>query len=367
MGHPRLVSTPNEATRLEARCAMDEERKRAQRANTDHVATENAAKRSGWAQNNELVQCSGLKAGRRVAVFNTRVSPKLAIPRPLAAGPTKRRTGEHGFLSFLQQCQRLLATASYRGSAKYSMDALGILLVPLLAARVPLERHFLTLSSRTKTGARKEQTCYPATSDAVLLSFDKERNWARWKTVQIGIKPVAGSARAEVGNAGGDAAKDVSERRGIGDGGLPPRKPAAPLTPSDVAPLEASVAQVGPTLVRPSGSTWQAPSRSGRTFLTIRPSQYVYQSQEWKCNGVTLYRLLTSDIMINVHRIDQISFESGQFFLASLKGLCTGAKSGHAIHLWRYGAVQRKLYISQSILFLREQDYREALTQLQEH
>ncbi|XP_077526735.1 uncharacterized protein LOC144138356 isoform X2 [Haemaphysalis longicornis] len=242
------------------------------------------------------------QAGRRVAVFNTRVSPKLAIPRPLAAGPTKRRTGEHGFLSFLQQCQRLLATASYRGSAKYSMDALGILLVPLLAARVPLERHFLTLSSRTKTGARKEQTCYPATSDAVLLSFDKERNWARWKTVQIGIKPVAGSARAEVGNAGGDAAKDVSERRGIGDGGLPPRKPAAPLTPSDVAPLEASVAQVGPTLVRPSGSTWQAPSRSG-----------------------------------------------------------------HAIHLWRYGAVQRKLYISQSILFLREQDYREALTQLQEH
>lgn len=309
------------------------------------------------------------QAGRRLATFNTRVSPKLAIPRPLAAGSTKRRTGEHGFLSFLQQCQRLLATASYRGSAKYSMDALGILLLPLLAARVPLERHFLTLSSRTKTGVRKEKTCFPATSDAVLLSFDKERNWARWKTVQIGIKPVAGSARAQEENVGGDDPRDVSERGGASDRGPAPSEPAAPLPPlRDAAPLGASAAQVGPTLVRPSGSTWQlGPSKSGRTFLTIRQSPYVYQTQEWKGNGDTLYQLVSSDIMINVHRIDQISFESGQFFLASLKGLCTGAKSGHAIHLWRYGAVQRKLYISQSILFLREQDYREALTQLQEH
>lgn len=72
------------------------------------------------------------------------------------------------------------------GSAKYSMDALGLLLVPLLAAHLPLERHFLTLSSRTKTSARKEKAAFPPTSEAVLLSFDKERSWARWKTVQIG-------------------------------------------------------------------------------------------------------------------------------------------------------------------------------------
>ncbi|KAH9367025.1 hypothetical protein HPB48_021384 [Haemaphysalis longicornis] len=68
-----------------------------------------------------------------------------------------------------------------------------------------------------------------------------------------------------------------------------------------------------------------------------------------------MYLPLTQDVMINTRCIDQLSFETDQFFLADGKGNYIGAKSGHAIHMWRYDPASKRLFISQSVLFLREQ------------
>lgn len=78
-----------------------------------------------------------------------------------------------------------------------------------------------------------------------------------------------------------------------------------------------------------------------------------------------MYLPLAQDIMINTRNVDQLSFENDQFFLADDKGNYIGAKTGNAIHLWRYDTSTKRLFISQSVLFLREQDHREVLDQLE--
>ncbi|KAH9382928.1 hypothetical protein HPB48_023560 [Haemaphysalis longicornis] len=93
----------------------------------------------------------------------------------------------------------------------------------------------------------------------------------------------------------------------------------------------------------------------GRSFLTIRHNASVFHTEEWKPRGCTMYLPLTQDVMINTRCIDQLSFETDQFFLADGKGNYIGAKSGHAIHMWRYDPASKRLFISQSVLFLREQ------------
>ncbi|XP_035208781.1 uncharacterized protein LOC118183374 isoform X2 [Stegodyphus dumicola] len=101
-----------------------------------------------------------------------------------------------------------------------------------------------------------------------------------------------------------------------------------------------------------------------KTFLSVRHNNYVYHTEDWKPKGCTMYLPLREDIMINVQNIEQISFESDQFFLADEKGNYVGAKSGHAVHLWRFDSTLRKLYISRSILFLKDQDFQEVQVQL---
>ncbi|XP_042145325.1 uncharacterized protein LOC8052984 isoform X2 [Ixodes scapularis] len=114
-----------------------------------------------------------------------------------------------------------------------------------------------------------------------------------------------------------------------------------------------------------SPSDPQRSSRAGRSFLTIRHNASVYHTEEWKPRGCTMYLPLSQDVMINTRNVDQLSFENDQFFLADGKGNYIGAKSGNAIHFWRYDTSTKRLFISQSILFLREQDHREALEQLE--
>ncbi|XP_023231833.1 uncharacterized protein LOC111631759 isoform X1 [Centruroides sculpturatus] len=104
---------------------------------------------------------------------------------------------------------------------------------------------------------------------------------------------------------------------------------------------------------------------SMKTFLMIRHNPFVYHTEDWKPRGCTMYLPLTEDIMINSRNIEQISFETDQFFLADEKGNYMGAKPGNAIHLWRFDPSTRKLYISRSVLFLKEQDYREVQIQLE--
>ncbi|XP_002434326.4 uncharacterized protein LOC8052984 isoform X3 [Ixodes scapularis] len=158
------------------------------------------------------------------------------------------------------------------------------------------------------------------------------------------------------------------KRRRLGDTweGLPPPptamfqpcpklNTAGLLSPSD--PQRSSRAANGP--LSPRLLT------SGRSFLTIRHNASVYHTEEWKPRGCTMYLPLSQDVMINTRNVDQLSFENDQFFLADGKGNYIGAKSGNAIHFWRYDTSTKRLFISQSILFLREQDHREALEQLE--
>ncbi|GAB6031674.1 hypothetical protein CHUAL_009428 [Chamberlinius hualienensis] len=102
-----------------------------------------------------------------------------------------------------------------------------------------------------------------------------------------------------------------------------------------------------------------------RTFLSIRHTPYIYHTEEFKSKGCTMYAPLNDDIMINASTIDQISFESDQFFLTDGRGNYVGAKQGNAIHLWRFDCSTRRLYISRSILFLREQEFIDIRNQME--
>lgn len=104
-----------------------------------------------------------------------------------------------------------------------------------------------------------------------------------------------------------------------------------------------------------SPSDPQRTARTGRSFLTIRHNSSIFHTEEWKPRGCTMYLPLAQDIMINTRNVDQLSFENDQFFLADDKGNYIGAKTGNAIHLWRYDTSTKRLFISQSVLFLREQ------------
>jgi len=104
---------------------------------------------------------------------------------------------------------------------------------------------------------------------------------------------------------------------------------------------------------------------TGKTFLHIQHSPCIYQTEDWKPKGCTMYLPLSEDVMVNTRNIEQISFESDQFFLADEKGNYVGAKPGNAIHLWRFDLATRKLYISRSILFLKEQEYKDIRLQLE--
>lgn len=173
-------------------------------------------------------------------------------------------------------------------------------------------------------------------------------------------------------------AAGLNKRRRLGEesGSLaddfgPP--PPPPLGPPHGMYQHCPGSRMGPAVAAPGGTTCmlspasEGPrcARFGRSFLTIRHNASVFHTEEWKPRGCTMYLPLTQDVMINTRCIDQLSFETDQFFLADGKGNYIGAKSGHAIHMWRYDPASKRLFISQSVLFLREQDHREVLDQLE--
>ncbi|XP_075550631.1 uncharacterized protein LOC142584361 [Dermacentor variabilis] len=323
---------------------------------------------------------------RRPAGTNIGNSSRVVVDRPLSGGSARRRTGDQGFSAFLEQCKRLLVTASYRGSVKNPLDALGVVFLSFLAARFPLERYFLRRQKSSRagvgsaaTGARKPRAIedHSPMSDAVLLSVDKETRKARCTTVQIGQGRQA--AATKVGEPGAKAPdgcgvskhRQQPEHKG---------KPVEELVPVLTLPQAADVFQhmagfLGPAILQQAGKgtscvpgsadRQQRCPRFGRGFLAIRHSKSVFQTEEWKPRGRSLYKPLTNDMMINALSVDQLSFESGQFFLADGTGNYAGAKSGHAIHFWRYNNVEKRLFVSQSVFFLNEEDYTGVLEQLE--
>ncbi|KAJ1205289.1 hypothetical protein NDU88_000724 [Pleurodeles waltl] len=87
------------------------------------------------------------------------------------------------------------------------------------------------------------------------------------------------------------------------------------------------------------------------SFVSIRPNQGVFQTESWKPHGSTLYHPVVSQLLVNIEKYDQISFEEGAFFIGDASGGCLQKESGHAIHCWRYDEKEKKLFIALSFLF----------------
>ncbi|XP_033096896.1 uncharacterized protein LOC117101118 [Anneissia japonica] len=90
----------------------------------------------------------------------------------------------------------------------------------------------------------------------------------------------------------------------------------------------------------------------GKQFLFIKGGVEVFHSENFLPKGETLFLPLQEDVMINLMNIEQISISNGVFFIANASGTYQSTQQGDAIHLWRYDAELRQLFISRSILFL---------------
>lgn len=89
---------------------------------------------------------------------------------------------------------------------------------------------------------------------------------------------------------------------------------------------------------------------AGSAFITILAGYDFYQTEQWKSEDASLYMPVLEDIMLNVRSFDQVTFRSGSFFVSDLAGTYESTRKGIAIHLWKYDAVSRRLFISKSLL-----------------
>lgn len=129
---------------------------------------------------------------------------------------------------------------------------------------------------------------------------------------------------------------------GLGRQQVAPRAPPRLSTPSSASDLERCASL-------------------GHRYLTIRKGAYVYQTEDWQPMSLALYTPLDHDIMVNMRTIHQLSYESNYFFLGDSSGNYRSSKNGHAVNFWRPDLATRRLYIAQSILFLREQDFKHVI------
>ncbi|XP_032243132.2 uncharacterized protein LOC116621201 [Nematostella vectensis] len=101
----------------------------------------------------------------------------------------------------------------------------------------------------------------------------------------------------------------------------------------------------------------------GRRFLPIEAAGDVFESEDYKPKGETLYVPLKNDVLVSMQNIEQVSFSEGSFFIGDDSNRFSRAEQGAAVHMWRYSEMHRKLYISRSFLFTRLQSY-EAIKKL---
>ncbi|XP_072553841.1 uncharacterized protein [Paramormyrops kingsleyae] len=86
-------------------------------------------------------------------------------------------------------------------------------------------------------------------------------------------------------------------------------------------------------------------------FIPIDGNRGVYYSERWEPNGSTLYFPVTGSLLANMDKYDQITFEQGCFFIGDESGGFRQKAQGQAIHCWRYGEQEKKLFISLSYFF----------------
>ena len=58
-----------------------------------------------------------------------------------------------------------------------------------------------------------------------------------------------------------------------------------------------------------------SPSPDSRRFLTIRASGLIFESENFRPKGETLYTPLKEDVIVNTRNIEQFTFTNGSFFI----------------------------------------------------
>nr|DBA28514.1 TPA: hypothetical protein GDO54_008860 [Pyxicephalus adspersus] len=108
-----------------------------------------------------------------------------------------------------------------------------------------------------------------------------------------------------------------------------------------------------------------APSRfGGNCFVRLHAHKGIFQSERWKPNGSTLYYPLSSHLLVNFEKYDQISFDEGLFFIGDESGRCLQKEQGHVIHCWRFDDKEKTLFIAMSYLFTNFCMFQEIVNQL---
>lgn len=101
------------------------------------------------------------------------------------------------------------------------------------------------------------------------------------------------------------------------------------------------------------------PCCSSRRFLPVAASEHVFQSEDCKPKGETLYVPLRDDTLLNLQNIEQITVTKGSFFLGDETSRFNRTAEGAALNLWRYDQQLRRLFISRSFVFTSVQAFEE--------
>ncbi|XP_075720761.1 uncharacterized protein LOC142761448 isoform X2 [Rhinoderma darwinii] len=109
----------------------------------------------------------------------------------------------------------------------------------------------------------------------------------------------------------------------------------------------------------------KGPTKSRATcFVQMLPNKGIFQSENWKPNGSTLYYPITSHLFVNFEKYDQISFDEGLFFIGDNSGGCSQKEQGHVIHCWRFDDKEKTLFIAMSYLFTNFSTFQEIVSRL---
>lgn len=102
----------------------------------------------------------------------------------------------------------------------------------------------------------------------------------------------------------------------------------------------------------PAGSSWQG----CRRFLTIHAGCSIFESEDCRPKGETLYTPLREDVIINTRNIEQFTFVNGSFFIGDESSRFRKTVQGVCLNMWRFDSQAKKLYISRSFVFSNPQE-----------
>lgn len=96
--------------------------------------------------------------------------------------------------------------------------------------------------------------------------------------------------------------------------------------------------------------------QSSRRFLPIKANGLVYESEDCRPKGETLFTPLKDDVIINTRNIEQFTFTNGSFFIGDESSRFNRTVQGVSLNMWRFDGQTKKLYISRSFVFTNLQE-----------